>query len=85
MNETEITQSLSAIFRDVFEDPALTVSRDMTADDIESWDSARMVDLIIGAEERFNVRFTTRETDGLKCVGDFIDLIARKTDGAAEG
>ena len=84
MDEAEITQGLSAIFQDVFEDPGLTLSREMTAEDIENWDSARMVDLIIGAEERFGVRFTTRETDGLKCVGDFIDLIARKRDSAAK-
>ena len=85
MNETEITEKLSAVFRDVFEDPSLALTRDTTADDVEDWDSARMVDLIIGAEERFGVRFTTRETDSLKCVGDFVDLIARKVDGADKG
>ena len=38
-----------------------------------------MVEIIMEAEARFGVTFTTRETDGLKCVGDFIDLIAHKT------
>lgn len=79
MNEGQIQQGLTDIFRDVFDDPNLVIERPTTAADVVDWDSARMIDLIIGAEERFGVRFTTRETDTLKCVGDFIDLIARKT------
>ena len=81
MNQALVTDELAAIFKDVFDDPALVLQRDMTADDVEGWDSVRMIELIVAAEAKFSVRFTTRETDGLTCVGDFIDLITRKTGG----
>lgn len=79
MDKAQVTAGLSDVFRDIFQDPALQIERDTTADDVEGWDSARMVEIIMEAEARFGVTFTTRETDGLKCVGDFIDLIAHKT------
>ena len=51
----------------------------MTADDIDGWDSARMVEIIIETEARFGIAFTTRETDRLGCVGDLVDTVVRKT------
>ncbi len=79
MDKAQVTTGLNDVFRDIFQDQTLPIERDTTADDVEGWDSARMVEIIMEVEARFGVTFTTRETDGLKCVGDFIDLIARKT------
>jgi acyl carrier protein len=78
MTQADIAHRLEAIFQDIFGDPDLRIKPDMTADDIEDWDSARMVELIIAVESTFRLKFTTRETDSLKNVGDFIDLITRK-------
>ena len=83
MDEQQVTGGLTAVFRDVFDDPTMRIERDMTADDVEGWDSARMVEIIIAAESRFGVTFTTRETDSLKCVGNLIDVVVRKTEAAA--
>ena len=83
MDAMQVTAELNAVFRDVFDDPTMQIQRDMTADDVDGWDSARMVEIIIASEARFDVTFTTRETDGLKCVGDLIDLVTRKTSASA--
>lgn len=83
MDAKQVTAQLTDVFRDVFDDPSLRIERDTTADDVEGWDSARMVEIIIAAEERFGITFTTRETDNLKCVGDLIDTVARKTGAPA--
>ncbi len=79
MNAEQVKAELDGVFQDVFDDPAMKIERDMTADDVQGWDSARMVEIIIAAEARFGITFTTRETDSLRCVGDLIDVVARKT------
>lgn len=78
MDVQKVTNDLTAIFRDIFADPALRLERDTTADDVPGWDSARMVEIIIATEAHFGITFTTRETDNMRCVGDMIDLVARK-------
>ncbi len=51
----------------------------MTAKDVEGWDSLKMVIIIMAVEERFDIQMRTSEMDALRCVGDFISLIERKT------
>ncbi len=78
MDVQKVTDELTAIFRDLFSDPTLQIERETTADDVPGWDSARMVEIIIATEAHFGITFTTRETDSMRCVGDMIDLVARK-------
>jgi acyl carrier protein len=79
MHTDAVQARLTALFRDVFGDPALVIHPDTTANDVEGWDSGRMVELIVAAESEFGIRFTTREVDGMARVADFIAIIARKT------
>lgn len=78
MQPDAIETQLTAIFRDVFGDPALVITPDTTAGDVEGWDSGRMIELIVAAESEFGVRFTTREVDGMARVADFVAIIGRK-------
>ena len=82
MDEAAIMAGVTATFRDVFEDAALSLTRGTTAADIPGWDSLRMVIILASLEERFDVRFTTREMDSLQCVGDLVRVIGLKLDGA---
>jgi acyl carrier protein len=70
---------LTSIFRDVFDDDALILHDDMTADNVESWDSLTHVDLIVAIEKEFKIRLTTGEISGLKSVGQLTALVLRKT------
>jgi acyl carrier protein len=81
MNREQITQTLTDVFRDVFDNPGLTVADTTTARDVEGWDSLHHIDLIVAAEKRFKVKFTTREVNGLANVGDFVSLIQKKLGG----
>ncbi len=69
---------LTNIFRDVFDDDALILHDDMTADNVESWDSLTHVDLIVAIEKEFKIRLTTGEISGLKSVGQLTALVSRK-------
>ncbi len=69
---------LQDVFRRIFEDDALTISRATTAQDVEAWDSVQNVTLMLEVETVFKVRFSTSEMAYLKDVGDLVDLIEKK-------
>lgn len=79
MNEAEIYESLTAIFHDVFLRDDLILSADLSAKDVPDWDSFKQIEIIIAAEERFGIKFRTREMDSLNNVGDLVRLIASKS------
>lgn len=69
---------LQDVFRNIFDDDALTIMRETTAQDIEAWDSVQNVTLMLEVESVFGVRFSTSEMAYLKNVGDLVDLIEKK-------
>ncbi len=81
MNETEIYKILTGVFCDAFGRETMTISRAMSAKDVEGWDSIKMVSILMGVEERFGIKLRSRDTDKLETVGDLVDLIRIKTGG----
>ena len=77
MTEDTALAALAPLFEDVFGEP-VPLSADLTAEEVEGWDSTRMIELIVAVEARFGIKLTTREVDGLRSVGDLAALIARK-------
>ncbi len=78
MNETQILEALTQVFRDVFDDDDIVLTAATTAQDIEGWDSQAHVNLIVAAEMHFGVRFRTAELESLHDVGQFARLIESK-------
>lgn len=70
------------IFRNVFDDESIQIFNEMTANDIETWDSLEHINLIIAVEKNFGIKFATAEISRLKepdqNVGKFIKLIEDK-------
>lgn len=79
----EILNRLVGVFRQLFGDDSLSLSRETTAQDVKGWDSLMHINLIVAVEREFKIRFTTREITTLRNVGDLVDLIVRK-DGAGK-
>jgi acyl carrier protein len=79
----ETLELMQSIFRDVFNDDALVLRPEMTAADVETWDSLTHINLIVGIEREFKVRFTTGEVASLKNVGDLATLVERKRSARA--
>ncbi len=77
-SEAEITAGLSDIFAEVF-GRAVALTPALTAKDVAGWDSFKQIEIIMATEERWGMRFSTRELDGLRCVGDLIAVVAAKT------
>ena len=78
MTESQIYPLLTEIFREVFMNDEMTLTPTLSAEDVEGWDSFKQIEIVIAAEERFGVKFKTRELDDLQNVGDLVRLISSK-------
>jgi acyl carrier protein len=78
MKKEETTGKLKSVFQKVLEENDITITREMTAQDIDKWDSLRHIQLISEVERAFGIKFKLREILGMKNVGDLIDLIHAK-------
>jgi acyl carrier protein len=70
-----LTQRLSAVFQDVFDDDDLRVFPEMTARDVDDWDSLMHITLILAIEKEFRIRLKAAEVGALENVGQMIDLL----------
>lgn len=77
MTQTEILAKMQAVFDDVFLDD-VKVTPELSANDVEEWDSLLQISLVLGVEKAFNVRFRVGEVEATKNLGQFADLIQRR-------
>jgi acyl carrier protein len=73
-----VRERMNRVFREIFEDPTISLRDETTARDIELWDSLRHIDLIMRLEDEFQLRFTVDDITGLKNVGEMIAMLERK-------
>lgn len=78
INLDQIKTELTAIVRKVFDDPLLTIRDDMTAADVEGWDSLSHITLIVSIERSFHIKLTLAEIQRLNNLGALIGLIHQK-------
>ncbi len=79
MSETKTYEALTEIFRDVFMNDDLTLKPELTAKDVPGWDSFKQIEIIIAIEEKYGIKFHTRELDSLHNVGDLARTLEAKT------
>ncbi len=75
----DTTDALTEVFRMVFDNPEIQLRPEMTANDIEGWDSLSHVNLIVAIEMRFKIRFSQKELLTFKTVGDLMRSVQEKT------
>mgnify|MGYP002136637277 FL=1 len=73
-----ITEKLTTIFRSVFNDQAIVLRDDLTANDVANWDSLSHMLMIGEAEKEFSVKFKLKELGKLEDVKSLIDLLEQK-------
>ncbi|MBF0467002.1 MAG: acyl carrier protein [Nitrospirae bacterium] len=66
------------IFRDIFDDGSLIITRQTSANDIEEWDSLNHINLVVAIEKFYDIKFALGEIQSLKNVGEMADLIDEK-------
>ena len=75
MSREEVFERVTDIFRDVFDDDELVISDSTNLEDIEDWDSLEHIQLIVGMEKEFKVKFDIKTVNSLENVGQMVDLI----------
>lgn len=70
-----IINELQAIFREIFDDGGMVITRETTADDVEAWDSLTHLQLIMEIEQAFKIKFKTSQLKNMPNVGAMIDAI----------
>ena len=75
MDTTQVYARLTDIFHDVFDDDLIEVTPELSAKDVDGWDSLTHIRLLLTVERAFKVKFSTSEIGKLKNVGDLVDLI----------
>jgi acyl carrier protein len=77
--QADIYTVLTEIFHDIFMRDDLKLSPELTAKQVQGWDSFKQIEIIMASEEKWGIKFNTRELDSLRSVGDLVGLIATKT------
>jgi acyl carrier protein len=76
--KNDVSRRLTTVFHDVFDNESIALKPEMTAADIDEWDSLTHIRLVLSVEKEFGLKFSAAEVGALKNVGDFITLIQSK-------
>jgi acyl carrier protein len=76
---SDLMLRVTDVFRDVFEDDGLEITRQTNAADVSGWDSLMHVRLMLAIEKAFGVRFASSEVASMQQVGDLLDALGKKT------
>jgi acyl carrier protein len=78
MERTDVINKLTTIFRKVFIDDSLVLTNELTASDVDQWDSLSHMILIKEIEIDFSIKFRLKDLNKMRNVGDMIDSIISK-------
>jgi acyl carrier protein len=79
MDKPQIYAKLTEIFEDVFDEDSIMVTPELSAKDVEGWDSLNHIRLMLTIEKAFKIKFSTSEVGKLENVGQLVALIETRT------
>ncbi len=78
MERSELIDRLTNIFRTTFNNDALVITDELTADDVDGWDSLTHMILISEIEKELDIKFKLKELNKMKNIGVLIEIITSK-------
>lgn len=81
MTVDDAINQVTAVFRNVLDDDRIVLAYATSARDIEDWDSLTHIELVVGIEKSFGLKFTLGEVQSFKNVGEMCDCIVLKKAG----
>lgn len=82
-DRSEIVDRLTDVFQDVFDDPSIALFDEMTAADLDDWDSLQHIVLVLAIERAFGLKLNPAEVGKLANVGRMIDLLLARAPAKA--
>ena len=78
MENIQIFNNLTPIFRATFDNNLLVLTNELSARDLENWDSLTHMLLITEIENSFSIKFKLKELSKMRNVGAMVDVIKSK-------
>lgn len=78
MERTEILKRVNDVFIDTLDNEEIIINEATTANDIEEWDSLTHIQLVVGIEKQFSIRFTSKEIQSWSNVAEMLNCIQEK-------
>jgi acyl carrier protein len=78
MSVNDVLSEVNGVFRKVLDLPGLVIRAETTAKDVPEWDSLSHVQLVVAIEKHFHLRFSSREIQSFKNVGEMCEAIFEK-------
>ena len=76
--QNDILGQVTQVVRQVLEDDSIELQSNTVANQVAGWDSLTHVEIIVGIEKHFKIRFTSKEIQSFKSVGAMCDAISAK-------
>ena len=78
MERVEIRERIRKILITVLGHESFEMKEDLTAKDVDGWDSLTHMEIVTSIEKDFGVTFKLKELNKLKNMGTLIDLVLSK-------
>ena len=78
MENSQILNQLDNVFIDVLDNKDIRLNLNTTADDVDDWDSLNHIQLVVAIEKKFKIRFSSKEIQSWKNVGELVECIHSK-------
>ena len=73
----ELADRVKSIVSDTLKIPVSSCNEELTAGDIEEWDSLGHVNLLSAIEKEFNVAFDVGDAIEIESIGDLLDMLQK--------
>ncbi len=78
MKRDDIKAEIEKIFKTVLKADDFRIKDELTANDVDGWDSLTHISLINEVEKKFSVKFRLKDLNSLNNIGNLIDITAGK-------
>ena len=76
----DLKERLTRVFRTVFDNESIELTPELTADDVDEWDSLSHINLMIAIELEFGIEFKQNEIQNFANVGELMQNIRDKVE-----
>ena len=78
MQRNQLLVQINKVFIEILDNDQIELSEQTVSDDIAEWDSLTHIQLVVAIEKYFSIRFTSKEIQSWKNVGEMINCIQSK-------
>lgn len=74
----EIRRRLNQVFQETFDDESIEIFDEMTAADLDEWDSLMHITLVVAVEKEFGLQLNAQEVGQLQNVGQMLKILEER-------